>query len=169
MTLVKQYVLSHSSHAGCNAQLTSLGTCYPNPTCFYYSMTTMTDAQLIEQLDAPVYHVIFEAEPGYTDAAFTVEELKDIVDHGMSAGVPMFIYTKDNVAWFDENSDTIEEYLSDWYQENMGEADYIGAIAGADNGHTYAVSSIQELKTRMVWAYVELKAYEILTQVDPDY
>ena len=48
----------------------------------------------------------------------------------MSAGVPMFIYTKDNVAWFDENEDIIEEYLSDWYHDNMGEDNYIGAIAG---------------------------------------
>ena len=115
------------------------------------------------------YHVIFEAEPGFTDAAFTIEELRDIVNHGMSAGVPMFIYTKDNVAWFDENEDLIEEYLSDWYKDNMGEDNYIGAIAGADHGHTYVACSIQELKTRMVWSYVELKAHEILCSVDPNY
>jgi len=112
------------------------------------------------------YHVIFEAEPGFTDAAFTVDELKDIVNHGMSAGVPMFIYTKDNVAWFDENSDTIEEYLSDWYHDNMGENNYIGAIA---SDGTFSVGSIQELKQRMVWTYVELKAHEILCSVDPNY
>ena len=116
------------------------------------------------------YHVIFEAEPGFTDAAFTVDELKDIVNHGMSAGVPMFIYTKDNVAWFDENSDTIEEYLSDWYHDNMDVDNYIGEIA---DGHVasgrFPVCSIQELKERMVWTYVELKAHDILCQVDPNY
>ena len=122
----------------------------------YYSMT---------QTMSP-YHVIFEAEPSFTDAAFTVEELKDIVNHGLSAGVPMFIYTKDNVAWFDENEDTIEEYLSDWYHDNMGENNYIGAIAS--NG-TFSVGSVDELMTKMVWSYVELKAHEILTQVDPNY
>ena len=100
------------------------------------------------------------------DSEFDVDELRDIVNHGMSAGVPMFIYTKDNVAWFDENSDTIEEYLSDWYHDNMGENNYISAIAS--NG-TFSVGSIDELKTRMVWSYVELKAHEILCQVDPDY
>ena len=26
------------------------------------------------------YHVIFEAEPGFTDAAFTIDELRDIVN-----------------------------------------------------------------------------------------
>ena len=110
------------------------------------------------------YHVIFEAEPGYTDAAFTVEELKDIVNHGMSAGVPMFIYTKDNVAWFDENEDIIEEYLSDWYFDNLGERNYLALIA--EGG---ACQSIDQLKTNMVWTYVELKAHEILCSVDPNY
>ena len=28
-------------------------------------------------------------------------------------------------------SDTIEEYLSDWYSDNLGESNYIGEIAGA--------------------------------------
>ena len=111
------------------------------------------------------YHVIFEAEPGYTDAAFTIEELRDIVNHGMSVGVPMFTYTKDNVAWFDENQDIIEEYLSDWYQDNMGEDNYLARIAESND----FIDSIDELKTRMVWAYVELKAHEILCQVDPNY
>ena len=111
------------------------------------------------------YHVIFEAEPGYTDAAFTIEELRDIVNHGMKQGVPMFIYTKDNVAWFDENSDTIEEYLSDWYMDNMGEANYIFAMT---EGHP-EIASIDALKEHMVWSYVELKAHEILCSVDPDY
>jgi hypothetical protein len=121
----------------------------------YYSMT---------QTMSP-YHVIFEAEPGFTDAAFTIEELKDIVNHGMSAGVPMFIYTKDNVAWFDENEDTIEEYLSDWYHDNMGEDNYIHAMTDGKP----EIASIRALKQLMVWSYVELKAHEILCSVDPNY
>jgi hypothetical protein len=109
------------------------------------------------------YHVIFEAEPGYTDAAFTVDELKDIVNHGMSAGVPMFIYTKDNVAWFDENDDLIQDYLSDWYHDNIG---------GDEGSFAYfapEIEDIAQLKSKLVWCYVELKAHEILCQVDPNY
>ena len=109
-------------------------------------------------------YTIFEAQdPTERDASFDVDELKDIVNHGMSAGVSGFIYTRDNVQWFDENEDTIEEYLSDWYKDNMGEDNYIGAIAGADN-NSYPVGSIDELKNRMVWMYVELKAFEILSE-----
>ncbi len=114
-------------------------------------------------------YTIFEAQdPTERDASFDVDQLKDIVNYGMSAGVSGFIYTKDNVAWFDENEDTIEEYLSDWYHDNMGEDNYIGAIAGADN-HSYSVGSIDELKNRMVWMYVELKAFEILSENGYDF
>lgn len=100
------------------------------------------------------------------DVEFELDELRDIVNHGMSAGVSGFIYTKDCVDKFNEHDDEIEEYLSDWYHDNMGENNYIGAIAS--NG-TFSVGSVDELMTKMVWSYVELKAHEILTQVDPNY
>ena len=115
------------------------------------------------------YHVIFKAEPGYTDAAFTIEELKDIVNHGMSAGVSGFIYTRQCCEAFDEHEDDIETYLSDWYHDNMNEDNYIGAIAGAENNHSYPVASIDELKNRMVWAYVELMSFEILSENGYDF
>ena len=100
------------------------------------------------------------------DVEFELDELRDIVNHGMSAGVSGFIYTRDCVNKFNEHDDEIEEYLSDWYHDNMGENNYIGAIAS--NG-TFSVGSVDELMTKMVWSYVELKAHEILTQVDPNY
>ena len=97
------------------------------------------------------------------DREFDVDQLKDIVNYGMSAGVSGFIYTRENVEHFDNNEDMIEEYLSDWYHDNMGEDNYIGAIAGTENGNSYPVGSIDELKNRMVWVYVELKAFDILS------
>ena len=112
-----------------------------------------------------VYHTIFEAQdPTCRDAAFDVDELKDIVMHGMSSGVPMFIYTKDNVQWFDENEDTIEEYLSDWYHDNFGEDNYIHAMTEGKP----ELASITRLKQHMVWAYVELKAWDILNDLGID-
>ena len=95
------------------------------------------------------------------DTEFDVDQLKDIVTHGMSGGVSGFIYTRDCVDKFNEFDDVIEEYLSDWYHDNMDENNYIGAISS--NG-TFPVGSIDELKNRMVWVYVELKAYEILSE-----
>mgnify|MGYP001398330601 CR=1 FL=1 len=99
------------------------------------------------------------------DVEFDTDELKDIVNHGMSAGVSGFIYTRDCVDKFNEHDDEIEEYLSDWYHDNMGEDDYISAIAGSEmNSYPHPVGSIDELKNRMVWAYVELKAYDLLNE-----
>ena len=96
------------------------------------------------------------------DVEFDIDQLKDIVNHGMSGGVSGFIYTRENVKHFDDNENEIEVYLSDWYSDNLGEDNYIGAISS--NG-TYPVGSIDELKNRMVWAYVEFKAYDILSEL----
>jgi hypothetical protein len=98
------------------------------------------------------------------DVEFELDELRDIVNHGMSAGVSGFIYTKDCVDKFNEHDDEIEEYLSDWYFDNLNERNYMAAICS-----DVEPGSIDELKNKMVWMYVELKAHEILTQVDPNY
>ena len=100
------------------------------------------------------------------DHEFEVDELKDIVTHGMSAGVSGFIYTKDCTDKFDEFEDDIETYLSDWYHDNMGEDNYLGAIVSSGD---YPVSSIDALKNRMVWAYVELMSFEILSENGYDF
>ena len=65
-----------------------------------------------------MYTIFESSDPTQGDAAFDLDQLKDIVNYGMSAGVSGFIYTKDCVEWFDDNEDTIEEYLSDWYMDN---------------------------------------------------
>ena len=95
------------------------------------------------------------------DREFDIDELKDIVEHGMSSGVGGFIYTSECVEIFNNNDDVIEEYLSDWHHDNMGEDNYIGAIA-SNEYNAHPVCSIDELMTRMVWSYVELNAHDIL-------
>ena len=85
----------------------------------------------------------------------------------MAAGVSGFIYTKDNVEWFDDNDDEIESYLSDWYHDNMGEDNYLARIA--EHPTTSLIPSMHSKHKCMVWSYVELKAHEILCSVDPNY
>tara|TARA_Y100000996_G_scaffold199812_1_gene156718 strand:- start:2846 stop:3181 length:336 start_codon:yes stop_codon:yes gene_type:complete len=99
------------------------------------------------------------------DVEFDADELKDIVNHGMSAGVSNFIYTRDNVVKFNEHEDEIEEYLSDWYYDNMGEDNYIHAMTDGKP----EIASIDALKQHMVWSYVELKAFEILSENGYDF
>ena len=113
--------------------------------------------------DGDMYCVFPNSEDRHV-ATFSIDDLKDIATHGMSGGVSGFIYTKDNVAWFNENEDEIEEYLSDWYYDNMDERNYIAAIAKRCD-----CQSIDQLKNQMVWSYVELKAHDILCSVDPNY
>ena len=113
----------------------------------------MTALQPINQM-----HTILDTE-------FDVDELCDIANHGMSGGVSGFIYTGECVNKFDDNDDEIEEYLSDWYYDTQGERNYIGMIAGEGK---HSVCSIDELKNRMVWVYVELKAQEILTSLEEE-
>ena len=59
-------------------------------------------------------YCIFPDSESESVATFDVDQLVDIATYGMRQGVSGFIYTRDNVAWFDENEDTIEEYLSDF-------------------------------------------------------
>ena len=96
---------------------------------------------------------------------FELDELKDIVNHGMAMGVSGFIYYHENTALFNEYEDDIEAYLSDWYHDNMGEDNYIHAMTEGRS----EIASIDALKNHMVWAYVELNAHEILCRVDADY
>ena len=132
----------------------------------FSDMMTATNMISSQETD---YDSMVNEEPVFTilDHEFEVDELCDIANHGMAQGVSGFIYTRDCVDKFNEFDDEIEEYLSDWYHDNMGENNYIGAISS--NG-TFSVGSIDELKTKMVWSYVELKAHDILCEIKhPDF
>jgi hypothetical protein len=96
------------------------------------------------------------------DSEFDVDQLKDIVTHGMSGGVGGFIYTASNVAIFDDNDDEIQDYLSDWCHDNG-----VGASSFAYFGKD--IEDIAQLKSALVWAYVELKADEILAHNGYEY
>ena len=96
---------------------------------------------------------------------FELDELKDIVNHGMAQGVSGFIYHSENLDAFDEYEDEIEAYLMDWYHDNMGEDNYIHAMTQGRE----EITSIDALKSHMVWVYVELNAYDILTENDIEF
>ena len=99
------------------------------------------------------------------DREFDIDELKDIVNHGMSAGVSGFIYYHENVKHFDDNDDEIQDYLSDWLFDNMPGYDATGSFAY----FAPECEDITQLKNKLVWAYVELKASEILCENNIDY
>ena len=97
------------------------------------------------------------------DHEFELDELKDIAAHGMAMGVSGFIYYHENTQLFNDNDDEIQDYLSDWYHDNIGGDEGSFAYFAKD------VEDITQLKNKLVWSYVELKAHDILSQADPNY
>ena len=95
---------------------------------------------------------------------FDTDELADIANYGMAQGVSGFIYTSELRDIFDDNDDEIQDYLSDWVHDNVG---------GDESSFSYfakEVEDITQLKGKLVWAYVELKAYECLVDAKhPDF
>ena len=92
---------------------------------------------------------------------FDIDELKDIVNHGMSGGVSGFIYYHETRAIFDEHDDEIQDYLSDWCHDN-GDGQSSFAYFAPD------AEDITQLKQKLVCAYVELKAHDILAEVEAE-
>ena len=80
------------------------------------------------------------------DARFAEDksEMKDIATYGMSSGFADFIYNGENIEFFNEFQDEIEDLYYNTYGEGWLE----------DSGLSQA-SSIDELITNMVWGFVE--------------
>ena len=96
------------------------------------------------------------------DAEYDIDTLRDVASHGLASGCGGFIYTSDNVRVFDENDDEIQDYLSDWVYDNIG---------GDESSFKYfapEVEDIAQLKNKLVWAYVELKAQDILMSMEEE-
>ena len=66
---------------------------------------------------------------------FDIDELKDIADHGMAMGVSGFIYYHENTAIFDEHDDEIQDYLSDWVHDNIGDGELVLVLCQGCRGH----------------------------------
>ena len=93
---------------------------------------------------------------------FDIDELRDVVNHGMSAGVSGFIYYHETRDIFDEHDDEIQDFLSDYVFDLTG---------GTQSSFSYFAPNaedITQLKNTLVWAYVELKAQNILTSLEEE-
>ena len=92
------------------------------------------------------------------DVELDTDQLVDIINHGMSAGVNGFIYHNELIESFNLFEDEINTYL------NCKCDDYYGKswIQHLTNVH---IDCIDDLKQDAVWLYVEFKAYDILTEM----
>ena len=93
---------------------------------------------------------------------FEMDELADIANHGMAAGVSGFIYSSELHDIFEEHEETIFNLL-DEYALDLGEKSgmqlIIDAITGKDDSVYYTMQCIKEMA---VWMYVELRAVDLL-------
>lgn len=91
---------------------------------------------------------------------FDMDTLNDIANHGMSAGFNGFIYTSELIELFDKNEDEIFDVLDSTADEldlKSGMELIINSLTKNDDYY-----DMQDIKTKSVWMYVELKAVELL-------
>ena len=95
------------------------------------------------------------------DREFDIDELRDIVNHGMSQGVSGFTYFHECVDKFDMHDDEIQDYLSDWcHDTEVGQSSFAHFAPDAED--------IVQLKNQLVWAYVECRALDIVDDFDAE-
>ena len=102
---------------------------------------------------------------------FTLEEL-DLIDYKGITGLDMkkkrlkeLQYTSVNVAKFDKHTDEIEDYLEGWHEENMNSPEGDDETYLAWICETSRVTTVDDLKMKLVWVYIELQAQEYLTSI----
>ena len=98
---------------------------------------------------------------------FDLDQLADIATHGCAAGVSGFIYSTELSDCYNANEETILNFL-DEYAESLGDETGIQMVIDSleDKNHW----TMQYIKERAVWMYVELKAFTLCCQNGhPDY
>jgi len=97
------------------------------------------------------------------DAEFSVDQLHDIATHGMAQGVAGFIYTVDLIKAYDRNEDEIVDYL-DEQADSYGQGTGLQMILQIMESRGHAYNNLNQLKGEFVWAYMTLKAVDLLVE-----
>ena len=71
-------------------------------------------------------------------------EMEDIVNYGASSGFSGFIYTHEINEFFNEFENELENYYYEMFGDN-----WIAEMS-------HSITSMDELRVRMVWGYVEM-------------
>jgi hypothetical protein len=98
------------------------------------------------------------------DKELELDELRDIVDHGMLQGVPGFIYLSDILGKYTEHKNEITEYLNRFCLDNFNQSmhAYIAEQLSFDDEHW----TEQEFIQYAVWMYVECRAHAFIEGKD---
>ena len=91
---------------------------------------------------------------------FEYDELKDIAQYGANAGVSGFIYSSELYDVWEKYEDEITDYLEEFAQsclDKTWEAMIVDTLDCDD-------WTMQELKEKAIWCYLELRAQEITAE-----
>ena len=87
---------------------------------------------------------------------YTIEELNDIVEHGCVSGCAhSHIYYSDTVSFYDEYSDTIDDYI-----RNVIGGEFLTETFDNNEGN------LTGYKNDIVWTFIELYAMELIDNID---
>ena len=89
---------------------------------------------------------------------FDMDALNDIATHGCAAGVSGFIYSSELADVYDKHEDDIWNYL-DEYAFDLGKESGIRMVIDLISDDYY---TMQEIKEKAVWMFVELFAVQLL-------
>ena len=87
---------------------------------------------------------------------YTIDELNDIVEHGCASGCAhQHIYYTDTVSFYDEYSDTINDYI-----RNVIGGEFLTETFDNNEGN------LTGYKNDIVWTFIELYAMELIDNID---
>jgi hypothetical protein len=98
------------------------------------------------------------------DNEFTLDELRDIAEHGAKIGVPGFTYSSDMRNLWDKHEDVITDYLDGYCDDTFGQSSlsYIAEQLSFDDKFW----TMQQVIEYACWMYLELRANEIVNTVE---
>ena len=91
---------------------------------------------------------------------FEYDELCDIAQHGAAAGVSGFIYSSELYDVWESYHTIITDYLEE-YADAVFDKSWEAMIVEQLDSNDW---TMQELKEKAIWAYLELRAQEITVQ-----
>ena len=101
------------------------------------------------------------------DQEFTLDELRDIANHGANTGVAGLTYSSDLRNLWDKHEYIITDYLDGFCDDNFGQSSlYYIAEQLSNDDKFWTMQCVIEYA---IWMYVELRAQEIVATVDGDW
>ena len=93
------------------------------------------------------------------EQTYTLEDFKEIANHGCQSGVcSQHIYYGDTIKFYEKYEDEIVEYITDAYSTNF----LVELFSSAD-------ANLTHYKNDVCWAFIEMIAFEAVEEAQEEY